>query len=106
VDAIDILGALLGRKGKATGAGSKIDTGTLGAGKAKPADDPFETKFDSRPMTVEESAKSLEDLLNVATDHHTSRRTSAPKPAPKPQATPKPAPVALPYRIVFTYRAV
>jgi hypothetical protein len=96
VDAIDILGALLGRKanasgsGNKTGAGTKIETGTIGSGRSKPAADPFETQSNARPMTVEESARSLEDLLNVATDHHTSKRTSS-KPAPPP-STPAPAP--------------
>lgn len=110
VDAIDILGALLGRKAQASGpggkvaTGSKIETGTLGTSRSKPAADPFETKYDSRPMTVEESARNLEDLLNVATDHHESKRTSS-KPATKSQTKQTPVPTPVPGRASLPDRA-
>ena len=90
MDAIDILGALLGRKPQAGDPQNQTQTRTSGGGTTKPAVDPFENSRTSRPMTIEESAKSLEDLLKVSTDHHAAKRSSS-KPAPTPQAsTPSP----------------
>lgn len=96
MDAIDILGALLGRKGQPTRPSAPNQSAPKSGAAARQSSDPFASARAPRPMTIDESAASLEELLGVASDHHASRRANpSPKqtPAPMPAPMPKPAPV-------------
>ena len=91
MDAMDVLGALLGRKSGGSSPGGSILKDILGGG-AKPSPQPRrapQPKSTGRPRTIGEAARSLEDLLNVSNDHHQQRRQT---PAPQRQAPPPPAP--------------
>ena len=46
----------------------------------------------SRPRTIGETARSLEDLLNVSQEHHQQRRQAPPAPSQPPPAPRQPAP--------------
>ena len=91
MDAIDILGALLGRKTQQGGSGGQILKEQLGGNRPAAQTAPQDSRRPQRPMTVEESAKSLEELLNVAADQNTSRRQAPATPVPA-----KPVPAAIP----------
>ncbi|QDT11753.1 DUF533 domain-containing protein [Planctomycetes bacterium K23_9] len=95
MDAMDVLGALLGKKAGSGSAGGNILKDMLGGGR-RPSP-PAQTRrapqpqSRSRPKTIGDAAKSLEDLLNVSNNHHSQRR-QAPAPqrqAPPPQRTPE-----------------
>ncbi len=93
MDAIDILGALLGRKTQQGGSGGQILKDPLGGNRPAPPVVAPDSRCSQRPMTVQESAKSLEDLLNVATDQHTSRRPEPAAPIRPTAVKPVPAPI-------------
>lgn len=97
MDAIDILGALLGRKTQQGGSGGQILKDQLGGNRPAAPSTSADSRRPQRPMTVEESAKSLEDLLNVATVQQASRRQAPASPV-KPTAV-KPVPTPIPHRV-------
>ncbi|MFK8110669.1 MAG: tellurite resistance TerB family protein [Rubripirellula sp.] len=91
MDAMDVLGALLGKKSGSGSAGGNIlkDLLTGGRGKSQPqprqhpkAQNPRSQTSTRRPRTIGDAAKGLEDLLNVSNDHHQQRRQT---PQPKPR---------------------
>tara|TARA_R110002049_G_scaffold72490_2_gene187186 strand:- start:216174 stop:216809 length:636 start_codon:yes stop_codon:yes gene_type:complete len=87
MDAMDILGSLLGGKSQSNSPGGNILKDILGgmAGKksAPPRRAP-EPSSQNRPRTIGGAAKSLEDLLGVSNDHHRQRQ-QAPQQAPPPR---------------------
>ena len=92
MDAMDILGAMLGRKSGSGSSGGNVLKDILSGGRsgASPpsrrhpqAQDPARRHpANRRPRTIGEAAKSLEDLLNVSTDHHQQRRKAPASPPP------------------------
>ncbi|MGB7347817.1 MAG: DUF533 domain-containing protein [Pirellulaceae bacterium] len=88
MDAMDVLGALLGKKAGSGSAGGNILKDMLGGRRPAP---PTQTRrapqpqSQSRPRTIGDAAKSLEELLNVSNDHHAQRRQA---PAPQQPANP------------------
>ncbi len=90
MDAIDILGALLGRKGQPGGSAGPSRTGGAPSGGQAKAPAPVQRQ---RPMTMDEAAHSLEDLLGVAKGRQSGGQPvpSATAPAPTPQRAPTPA---------------
>jgi hypothetical protein len=118
MDAMDILGALLGKKSGAGGPGGQILKDMLGGGQTRspkhrpPSGPPAETaraggrrpsagqhRSAGRPRSIGEAAHSLEELLGVSNDHHQQHRrapndarserpASAPQPKPTPSWTP------------------
>ena len=96
MDAMDILGALLGKKAGAGGAGGNILKDMLGGGRPKPSQQTRrapEPRSQGRPKTIGDAARSLEDLLGVSTQHHEQRRQAPP---PQPQQTAPPPPQRTP----------
>ncbi len=85
MDAMDILGALLGRKSGSGSAGGNILKDILGGGlsKSKPKSQPRQHPQARKPRTIGEAAKGIEDLLSVSNDHHQQRRQAPAAPAPK-----------------------
>lgn len=97
MDAIDVLGALLGRKSGSGSPGGNVLKDILGGGRAKPAPQTQSRQHPRarKPRTIGEASKSLEELLGVSNEHHQQRRRApapsqpAPtQPAPKPQRVP------------------
>ena len=93
MDAIDILGALLGKKMKSPSRGGDVLKDMM-AGKRRPPAPPRQAPppRQTRPTSIGEHAKSLEELLNVSHQHHSGRRESAPRRQPPPEPAPTPAP--------------
>ena len=97
MDAMDILGALLGKKSGSGGLGGKILKDMLGrAGKAsrpqprQPSGPSLgHSPASGRPRSIGEAAHGLEDLLGVSNDHHQHTRGSRSAPA---ASSPPPAP--------------
>ncbi len=92
MDAIDILGSLLGRKAASEGSGGQIIRDVTNR-QRQPT--PSRTSGSppsqaSRPISVEESAQNLEVLLGVATDHHVNRKQAAPPSTARQPAPPSP----------------
>ncbi len=89
MDAMDVLGALLGRKSKSGGSGGAVVSDILGGRrpKADPAQPRRQHPRSRQPTTIEGAAKSLEDLLNVSNDHHQARRQTPRSQSPPPPAT-------------------
>ena len=87
MDAIDILGSLLGRK---SGGSGMPDLKEIFGQREAPAPQRRETSAGSPPTQtdIQRQAKELEDLLNVARDRDTTRRQ---EPAPRQQPAPSPA---------------
>ncbi len=97
MDAIDILGALLGKKMNSSGRGSEILKDMM-AGKARPPAprrQPTPSR-QGRPHSLGDEARRLEELLNVSQEHHTRRRQSPAQQAPAPQQPPARPPAADP----------
>ena len=97
MDAMDILGALLGRKSSGGSAGGNILKDMLGGSKPKASTQTRrapQPQRQGRPKTIGDAARSLEDLLNVSTEHHNSRQRQEPqrqepqRQAPRQQAPP------------------
>ena len=93
MDAMDILGALLGKKSSGGSAGGNILKDMLGGGTPKPSTQTRrapQPQRQGRPKTSGDAARSLEDLLNVSNEHHTQRRQAPePKRQPPPKWTPE-----------------
>ncbi len=95
MDAIDILGALLGKKMQSSGPGSDVLKDMMAGKSRQPAPPRQPTPPSrSRPRSIDETARSLEELLNVSQEHRSSRQASPPqpaptarRPAPRPQAS-------------------
>lgn len=93
MDAMDILGGLLGGGSKSGGGlGGKILKDLMGGGRrSSPPPSRGSTQGRSRRTNIESEAKQLEDLLGVAKDRYTRR--SAPQtrsqPAPPPAEPPR-----------------
>ena len=84
MDAMDVLGALLGKKSGSGSAGGNILKDILGGGRPKPQPQPQREhpRARQRPRTIGEASKSLEELLGVSHQHHQQRR------APQRQTVP------------------
>ncbi len=96
MDAIDILGGMLGHKSGGSGMGTKILKDILGGGsRSKP---PAQASPSPRsapptpsgPVDIHDEARELEDLLNVAHKRHTGRATGPTQQAPQYQAPSRP----------------
>ena len=96
MDAMDILGALLGKKAGSGSIGGKIlkemmggQRGSKGQRQSPPPSQPSRQPSGraQRPRTIGEAATGLEELLGVSNDHHQHRRQpqQAPASAPAPQ---------------------
>jgi len=99
MDAIEILGSLLGHKSSGSGAGADIlkEIFLGGSRKEEPrsagrAQMPREVTAES----VDRQASELEDLLNVANHRSSGRATGQPQPPQRPQAPRQPAEPELP----------
>lgn len=95
MDAMDILGALLGKKAGSSGSGGAVLKDILGGKRPAPSSGSATSRQHPQarqPRTIDEAASSLEDLLGVSTSHHQSRRPaesrSVPTPAPQRPAEP------------------
>lgn len=88
MNAMDILGALVGNKRKSGGLGSaiggKILKDLIGGGGRRPAPTPAPTPTPPRQAErpPRRRGSSLEDMLNRANNHH-AQRQSAPQPPPR-----------------------
>lgn len=92
MDAMDILGALLGNKSKSGGGSGKVLKDILGGAKrTSPAPSPAPRPHPraSPPRTIDEEAQSLEDLLGVSHDHHERKRQNPPSPSRSPAPPPQ-----------------
>jgi uncharacterized membrane protein YebE (DUF533 family) len=92
MDAMDVLGALLGKKSQSGGSGGSILKDMLGGRKpkAEPQQPRRQHPQSRAPVTIEGAATSLEDLLNVSNEHHQSRRQAPRSPAPSRPSSPAP----------------
>ncbi len=87
MDAIDILGSLLGHKSSRTGRGTDILNDILKgdrAVEARPRSIPSGSAK-PQPGDIEREAKELEDLLNIANERKAGRRSEQPRPPQPPQ---------------------
>ncbi len=92
MDAMDILGALLGNKAGTGGSGGAVLKDILTRGQQpQPQSQPRQHPQAKQPRTIDDAAKSLEDLLGVGGQ---PQRPSTPAPAPKPVPTQAPKPQA------------
>ena len=88
MDAIDILGSILGHKSAPRGRGGNVFTDILkGGSRSAPAPSPAKPP---RPRDIQREAKELEDLLNVAQGRHTGNSPPNRQPAgiPAPRSRP------------------
>ena len=94
MDAMDVLGALLGKKSSSGSAGGNVLKDILGGGRPKPPSQPQREHPRARqsPRTMGEASKSLEELLGVSTQHHQQRRAPQPQTVPQSQPNRAPAP--------------
>lgn len=98
MDAMDVLGALLGKKSGSGSTGGNILKDILGGGaspKPTPRRQAPAPKQGRRPKSIGDAAKSLEDLLNVSNGRHAQRHPQATRHTPtrrQPEPTPQPAP--------------
>lgn len=112
MDAMDILGALLGKKSSSGGMGGRILKDMLGGGQTRSPQPPKSnnsqrgtsrsadrSRSTGRPQSIGEAAHSLEELLGVSHDHHQHRRrapTDARSETPSLEPHSKPAPQSQP----------
>ena len=89
MDAMDILGSLLGGKSRSGSATGKILKDMLGGGRPKPPTQTRQHPRARKPKTISDAARSLEDLLNVSNEHHQRRREPAAKSVPPPPPAPE-----------------
>ena len=90
MDAMDVLGALLGRKTGGSGGGSVLRD--IVAGKTRQSAPTQQRRTPpprqgSRPRSIGDAARSLEELLNVSGDRYAKRHPKAATPVPSPAAT-------------------
>lgn len=84
MDIIDILGGMLGQKTSQGGKGSDVLKDMFGRG-GRPT-----TQRESRgPIDISREAKELEDMLNVANDHSSSRSGASTHSSPRPSPAPR-----------------
>lgn len=91
MDAIDILGGLLGRRTKSGSPSGNILSDLLGGKKPTPAPRPPVHPHARRPRTIPGAAKSLEELLGVGHQHHETKRGRQPTTRPPSRPTASPA---------------
>lgn len=97
MDAIDILGSMLGRKTGSGGSGPNIFRDILTGGRSRPTRTPPTqsrrppSRRDADPDYIESEADRLEDMLNVANERHTSRRSSPPRQPQQPPVSRAPS---------------
>jgi hypothetical protein len=85
MDAIDILGSLLGHKSSRPGRGTDVLTDILsGRSRSRPST----RSGSSEPVDIESEAKKLEDLLKVAKGRHAGRGTERREPPSRAGAPP------------------
>lgn len=83
MDAMDILGSLLGRKARSGSPAGNILKDILGGGgRPKPQAQTTQHPRARQPRTIGDAARDLEDLLGVSEKHHQHRREPAAQPAP------------------------
>lgn len=104
MDAMDVLGALLGKKSGSGSPGGNILKDILGgAGSSSRGPAPPQPRRTPapqqgrRPKSIGEAARSLEDLLNVSNSRHAerhpqTRRSTNPNPTPNPNPNQAPTP--------------
>ncbi len=88
MDAIDILGELLGHKTSKKGKGGDILKDIFRRGSSKPAARQPATRAPSNPNDIHREARELEDLLNVA-NHRNSQSRSTTSTTPTQKNTPR-----------------
>jgi uncharacterized membrane protein YebE (DUF533 family) len=88
MDAMDILGSLLGGKSKSGSPAGNILKDILGGGRPQPPAKTTQHPRARQPRTIGDAARGLEELLNVSNKHHQQRREPAAKAAP-PQPEPQ-----------------
>ena len=76
MDAMDVLGTLLGRKSGTGSPSGNVLKDILGGGRAKsePRSQSRQHPQAREPPTIGEAAKSLEEMLGVINDHYPRRR--------------------------------
>jgi hypothetical protein len=92
MDAIEILGSLLGQKSSGSGAGADILKEIFLGGSRKEAPTTTGRAQVPREVTeqsVDRQASELEDLLNVANSRGSGRTTGQPRPPSQPQQRPQ-----------------
>ena len=89
MDAMDILGSLLGGKSRSGSPTGKILKDMLGGGRSNPPAQTRQHPQARRPTTISDAARSLEELLNVSNEHHQQRREPAAPAKPPPPAAPE-----------------
>ncbi|MEO1614637.1 MAG: DUF533 domain-containing protein [Planctomycetota bacterium] len=102
MDAMDVLGALLGRKAGGSSPGGNILKDMLGGRSRKPAPKPHQRTTQTRrspsprrPASIDSAARSLEDLLGVSNARYGNRHPQhQPSQAPKPSRPYSPPPPA------------
>lgn len=91
MDAMDVLGALLGKKSRSNSPGGNILKDVLGGGRpetktpSKPTSSrrmPSRTSSSRRPASIDDAARSLEELLNVSSSRYEQRHPQANHPQP------------------------
>ena len=75
MDAMDILGELLGHKSQKPSRGGNVLKDIFGRGPQKQSSSPAPPK---KPHEIQQQGEELEDLLNVANDRTTHRQSSTP----------------------------
>lgn len=86
MDAMDILGALLGKKSGSSSRGGDILKDMMSGRSRQPSPSRAPVPHSSRrPRTIGDAAKGLEDLLNVSNDRHNQRRQAPASPPPQRQ---------------------
>ncbi len=105
MDAMDILGSLLGGKSQSGSAAGKILKDMLGGGGRQPTPpQPRQHPRARKPQTIGDAARSLEELLNVSNKHHQQRREPAAPAAPP--IPPAPEQAALNEQAIVLVRAM
>lgn len=105
MDAMDVLGALLGRKAGSGSSGGNVLKDILGGGQRPAPQRPSPQRQSpppqrrtsppsqhNHPRSIGDAARSLEDLLNVSNSRHNERRQAPPAPSPPAPSPRAPAP--------------
>lgn len=88
MDAIDILGGLLGRRSQSGSSSGNILRDMLGGKRPTPATQTKSHPKAQRPRTIEGAAQSLEEMLGVGHQHHETKRGRQPAPTQRPPTSP------------------
>jgi hypothetical protein len=89
MDAMDILGSLLGGKSQSGSAAGNILKDMLGGGRKQAQPQTRQHPKARKPRTISDAARSLEELLNVSNEHHKQRREPAARATPPPRPAPE-----------------